>query len=225
MAFEFDSTLEDVWNHPFSDADLVAPLLAALNNEKMPFSTKNTAFYLEPRAVTRVKKLIDALQQMSAFSSHLRKLRDAGKSDESKLDELRGRANELLAIYRMQPGVGWFPKRGVWVGSYVHFASRARNRERGRRGLDERSMIRPVLELLEQGKMARIKRCGNERCSRWFYALLSHQRFCNSKCKRKYHESTPEFKAHRRAYMRARYQQLEKKSFPTLRARARKKEK
>jgi hypothetical protein len=211
-------TLEHSWELPATDAELLEPLIAALNNEPIPGSK---SIYRDPDAVKRLSKLVETLQQLHSFSLELRGVREFGSDHELTLEKHLARSNDLLAKYRMQPRVGWFPKYGVWTTNKVHFASAALNARYSRPV--ETGLVQPLLQTFQQHKINRIRRCLNERCSRWFYAQLSHKRFCCQRCKRKHHESTPEFKAQRRAYMRDRYHKFEKKVFPSKRGHRRKK--
>jgi hypothetical protein len=69
-----------------------------------------------------------------------------------------------------------------------------------------------ILKLTEIGQLTRLRHCGD--CGRWLYARFRHQTFCSVKCQQKHYTKTPEWKAHRRAYMRERYRTLFGSPFP-----------
>jgi hypothetical protein len=72
----------------------------------------------------------------------------------------------------------------------------------GRRPPGESVAIHGVIELAKLHLLDRVIRC---QCSRWFFAKFAHQRFCSTRCRRKHHQSSEEFKAARREYMRQYY--------------------
>ncbi len=72
----------------------------------------------------------------------------------------------------------------------------------GRRPAIESIAIHNAVALAKIGLLGRLMSCG---CGRWFFAKFSHQRLCSPRCRKKNHESSEEFKAARRAYMRQYY--------------------
>jgi hypothetical protein len=62
--------------------------------------------------------------------------------------------------------------------------------------------VHNVIELARTGNLARLTTC---KCGRWFFSKFSHQRFCSLRCRKKHQESSGEFKAARRVYMRNYY--------------------
>jgi hypothetical protein len=72
----------------------------------------------------------------------------------------------------------------------------------GGRPVIESMAVHNVIELAKLGTLARLMTCG---CGRWFFAKFAHQKFCSTRCRKKNHESSEEFKAARRAYMRRYY--------------------
>ena len=72
----------------------------------------------------------------------------------------------------------------------------------GRRPAVESIAIHNAIALAKIGLLGRVMSCG---CGRWFFAKFAHQRFCSPRCRKKNHESSEEFKAARRAYMRQYY--------------------
>lgn len=57
-----------------------------------------------------------------------------------------------------------------------------------------------IVHLAEKGLLYRVRRCGN--CRKWFFARFNHSRFCTVVCQQKGYRSSPEWKAHRREYMK-----------------------
>ena len=51
-----------------------------------------------------------------------------------------------------------------------------------------------------RGLLYRIQRC--KKCSRWFFARTLQQTSCSEKCRKQLYKSSPQFKEHRRKYMR-----------------------
>src|SRR6266404_7779180 len=72
----------------------------------------------------------------------------------------------------------------------------------GGRPVIESMAVHNVIELARLGTLARLMTCG---CGRWFFAKFAHQKFCSIRCRKRNHESSEEFKAARRAYMRRYY--------------------
>jgi hypothetical protein len=64
--------------------------------------------------------------------------------------------------------------------------------------------------LQNEGVLPNLRRCDLNGCSLWYMAKFPHQRFCQPQCKEKHARSTDEFKAHRRKYMKDRYQTLKR---------------
>ncbi len=58
--------------------------------------------------------------------------------------------------------------------------------------------------LIAQGTILRVRKC--MQCKTWFFAGRSDQKFCKPSCQRKFLESSAEFKANRRKYMRDYYE-------------------
>ena len=66
--------------------------------------------------------------------------------------------------------------------------------------------VRWVLALIEQRAILKVRRC--KQCMAWFFARRSDQQFCKPWCQRKYFQSSEEFKAKRRKYMREYYKHV-----------------
>lgn len=57
-----------------------------------------------------------------------------------------------------------------------------------------------LIYLAERGRLDRMRECPH--CKKWLFARFSHQRFCSTKCQQAYYWASPEWKAHRREWMR-----------------------
>jgi hypothetical protein len=83
------------------------------------------------------------------------------------------------------------------------------------KGLDEQArefgkgpILQWICDLAERGALDSLKQCQAD--GRWFVAQRSNQAHCSIACRRRHHETSDEFKAHRRGYMRG-YYALQKK--------------
>jgi hypothetical protein len=74
-----------------------------------------------------------------------------------------------------------------------------------------------ILKLTQVGDLTRLRRCTH--CQKWLFAKFRHQGFCSTQCQQKNYTQTPEWKEHRRRYMRDRYRLLRQN--PHLKRRSR----
>jgi hypothetical protein len=65
--------------------------------------------------------------------------------------------------------------------------------------------VRWVLQLIEQRAILKIRKC--EECESWFFAQISHRKFCKTSCQLKHFAGSEKFKEKRRKYMRKWYWQ------------------
>jgi len=56
-----------------------------------------------------------------------------------------------------------------------------------------------IIELCQAGLIEAVRRCP---CGKWFCAKFSHSKFCSTSCQQKIYRSSPEWREHRRNYMR-----------------------
>jgi hypothetical protein len=64
-----------------------------------------------------------------------------------------------------------------------------------------------ALHLADRGLLNRIRECGREKCSRWFYAKFPHQRFCSLSCQQRAFRDDPEWRRkHSEDVKRARHE-------------------
>jgi hypothetical protein len=113
-------------------------------------------------------------------------------------------AQKELARYRMHPEVRAVsnpPK--VSEGSKVQFGWNHGNSPAAEAVLN-------IVALGAQGVLWRVRRC--RKCQKWFYARFRHQNFCSARCQQTYFRSSPEWREHRREYMR-RHRRLQSSGF------------
>lgn len=60
--------------------------------------------------------------------------------------------------------------------------------------------LRCLIALAEDGTLFKVRECRH--CGQWFYARSSQNWFCSKKCQQAHYWKSPEWKAHRREYMR-----------------------
>jgi hypothetical protein len=77
--------------------------------------------------------------------------------------------------------------------------------------MDAAEALQVILKLTQIGDLTRLRHCAQ--CQKWLYARFRHQVFCSTTCQQKNYTKCEQFKAHRRRYMRDRYQKLVKNPF------------
>lgn len=77
--------------------------------------------------------------------------------------------------------------------------------------MDAGEALQMILKLTQIGYLTRLRHCAQ--CQKWLYARFRHQVFCSTSCQQKNYTKSEQFKAHRRRYMRDRYQRLVKNPF------------
>ncbi len=75
-----------------------------------------------------------------------------------------------------------------------------RGEKKGRQELSEAQVIQSIFNLASAGYLNRLRQCGQ--CEKWLYASKISQKFCSFKCQQKKYTQSPEWKEHRRRYMR-----------------------
>jgi hypothetical protein len=76
---------------------------------------------------------------------------------------------------------------------------------------DAGEALQMILKLTQIGYLTRLRHCAF--CQQWLYARFRHQVFCSTECQQNHYTKSEQFKAHRRRYMRDRYQKLVKNPF------------
>jgi len=123
--------------------------------------------------------------------------------------------NKELGHYRLVPqfaplfGPGalwhamWWPAE---AGAQLITPTTAKRRLRVSEALAECDAVLAIITLARENRMERVRRC--QECNKkWLYARVPHQVFCGKKCQQEHFRSQPEFKRHRREWMRD-YRQL-----------------
>lgn len=77
--------------------------------------------------------------------------------------------------------------------------------------MDAGEALQMILKLTQIGYLTRLRHCAQ--CQKWLYARFGHQVFCSTPCQQKKYTKSERFKAHRRRYMRDRYEKLIKNPF------------
>jgi len=105
----------------------------------------------------------------------------------------------------------------VWDGGYqwLRRFMAPRNKGKGRNEQTEAYLVDQFVRLVPErlfseapSQLFYFRKCRD--CSRWFYAVTEHQRFCGQACRRHYAAQSPGFKEKRRIYMREQYRPQQK---------------
>ncbi len=80
-----------------------------------------------------------------------------------------------------------------------------------RSGANMSAAVLTIQLLGTSGLLHRIQQC--KKCSRWFFARTIVQKLCSEKCRKQLYKSSPQFKEHRRKYMRQYRAHTEAKRF------------
>ena len=149
--------------------------------------------YINSAKAPKDKKIVRVLEQLLAL-------------EEIRADKIDGPLNELnrdLSRYLFRPLMSptydatWHPTR--WLLTW--YSGRP-----GREPIGKFGPLDMIFDLARAGQLSRLRRCSH--CRNWLYAKFRHQSFCSLKCQQNHYRETEAFKAHRRQYMRDRYQQL-----------------
>jgi hypothetical protein len=137
---------------------------------------------------------------------------DKQTSEFKRVNKLLTLAREALALRSTDSSQGF--RRALVLGQINHRLSRYKFRlgisdslkvywnERKPPPVDpsEAQAAVYVSKLVEIGLVDRIRSCGW--CTTWFFARFKHQRFCMKECQQKAYAVTPDWRMHRRNYMR-----------------------
>jgi hypothetical protein len=91
----------------------------------------------------------------------------------------------------------WAPKVELVHGSI------SRTETWKEKGDGENFVVWLFLKELSEGRIDRFRRCNH--CSRWFYAITGHQKYCGESCRMGAHSQGTEFRKKRARYMREKY--------------------
>jgi len=83
-------------------------------------------------------------------------------------------------------------------GQHIGYASEARTGVEP----DEIGAVMCVINLGARDELGDVRQC---KCKRYFLARRTDQLYCSTKCRVRYHQSSDEFKAKRREYLREWY--------------------
>ena len=108
-------------------------------------------------------------------------------------------ARKELSRHRMWPDVNSFTDPvSESAGSKVDFIWNTENSPAS-------DAVLQIVLLGREGLLWRVRQC--PACQRWFYARFRHQNYCTMRCQQGHYKRSPEWREHRRKYMR-KYRQL-----------------
>jgi len=153
-------------------------------------------------AKSRIARIIQLLQQQRALVSF-----DSAKTDAERQRQLRLvrsvsgnplELDDLLARYWVSPRVIFFPK-----GPRMLYATTdPSGKPRDKIGTDEIAAAMCVMHLAVRDELDRFRKCD---CGKFFLAGRLDQIYCSTNCRVRYYQSSEEFKAKRRKYLRDLY--------------------
>jgi len=176
-------------------------LLASENTPEQVISWLNAG--RKSPAKSRITRIIQLLRQQKALAS----LGEA-KTDAERLRQLRlvkfvsGSSplelDDLLARYWVSPRVLFFREgpRMLYATTDTH----GKPKEKIERNEIAAAMC--VMHLAVRDELDRVRKCD---CGKFFLARRLDQLYCSTKCRVRYHQSSEEFKAKRRKYLREWY--------------------
>jgi hypothetical protein len=113
----------------------------------------------------------------------------------TKAGEVLRETNELLKRYKRSPVM-----RLSGSDHRFHDSLSIEDESHSDAEYHERLAIWVLTKLLQEGNIARIRRC--KHCVRWFFAMTDHQRSCSENCRKQGAAVGEEFKLKRKLYMR-----------------------
>jgi len=162
---------------------------------------------LDAPGKARVKRIIQLLQKWQAFLASSGSMgmwkRSRTQSEQQHLFALAlavpGDAldlDELLARYWVSPRI--IPYTGAIRIAYIV------RKSKGNAGAEEAESgaVMCVLQLALRDELDRVRSCD---CGKFFFAHRIDQRYCSTGCRVRYHQSSEEFRAKRREYLRKLY--------------------
>jgi hypothetical protein len=129
----------------------------------------------------------------------------SGKASSSRL-------NKLLARYRSAPVL-------VVNGLWDYAVSTSNEDSLSDANYDERLSAYLLIDELREGRIERFRRC--EECTKWFFAVTIHQKFCSDNCRKKYASKSDEYRRKRAIFMR-KYRKQQKAMNESMKALAKK---
>ena len=172
-----------------------------------------------PESTAWFVDLIETTHKLAALCAKVKGVEKFSDQDNRSTAEWIVHINALLSEHRPRHLRLWGLHTGVFVSprglllanghdawsspGYVHFRDVFQDMKRDDA---EWYALESLKEIAERGALERLRRCGLEKCARWFYARSRLQKFCSDKCKQKKKRSSPEWKKDRARYMREYYQ-------------------
>jgi hypothetical protein len=136
------------------------------------------------------------------------------RTDPAKFDLLCKIDDNIAQLQRELAKFKFVPRAEIVVGGngnvseWATWWGRSDDQEKGKPMLRMRNgeAVELILRITQMGSLTRLRRCAH--CWKWIYAKFRHQNYCSTGCQQKSYAQSDQWKAHRREYMRNRYQML-----------------
>jgi hypothetical protein len=174
-------------------------LLASTNTPEQVISWLNIG--RKTPAKNRIARIVQLLQQQRAIVSFHRVKTGAERQRQLRLAFESGNAlelDDLLARYWVSPRVFFVPEGPRMLYATTDPSGKPRDKvER-----DEITAAMCVMHLAVRDELDRVRKCD---CRKFFLAGRLDQIYCSTNCRVRYYQSSEEFKAKRRTYLRELY--------------------
>jgi hypothetical protein len=162
---------------------------------------------LDMPSKSRVKRIIELLQKYQAF------LASVGGSGMWRKAKTQAERERLIALASAIHGDGldlegllsryWVSPLIIPYSGAVRVAYRVRKSKGNTSArIAETEAVMCVLQLALRDELDRVRGCD---CGKFFFAHRIDQRYCSTKCRVRFNQSSEEFRAKRRTYMRKLY--------------------
>jgi hypothetical protein len=174
-------------------------LLASENTPEQLISWLNAG--RKTPAKSRIERITQSLKGQRALARVGAAKTDAERQRQIRLIRVSVsplELDDLLARYWVSPRVFFFPEgpRMLYVTTDPH------GKRRSKADRDEIAAAMCVMRLAVRDELDRVRKC---HCGQYFLARRLDQIYCSTKCRVRYHQSSEEFKAQRRKYLREWY--------------------
>jgi len=117
-----------------------------------------------------------------------------------RIDELQAVVDHELDRFRFRPFAHRLLGIGRWNVMWRVSPQKPPQVIHGVMQMDAGTALQLILDLARAGQLTRLRRCSC--CQKWFYAGISHRKFCSTKCQQKHYARSEEWRTKRRLYMR-----------------------
>ena len=163
-----------------------------------PLGAPVAEFLNQQGATGRRKRIIALLLELLELSQHSTPtggFRYLGSSKEL----LRiGRVNQRLTRYRTSPMLWPANKRGSGLVPFWSFKESPSTKRKAE--FLECEAARNLIQLADMGLLGSLRQCEcdhKRNRGQWFFARISHQKFCSEECRIRYNQTTPQARAYR----------------------------